>query len=200
MLISLLICACHFSVASRLSVARYSVIFSCNFCAVLQAALNWRICYARVSKRLAGFQGKGLHLLLWVFLSLTARKASQIVSVLFFLCYNNWKCGLKSIDHKIICQNKYACWGLPVWKPWLWRAAAGLVPSLCGAGKPLGLCGMTRSILTPINRCSCGGLLTFAASSHVLNLVSGGGSSVLRYFSPLTQKLRTKTLNILNSS
>lgn len=55
-------------------------------CAVLQAALNWRACSAKVRKGLAGFQGRGLHVLLWVFLPFTARKASQIVSVLFSLC------------------------------------------------------------------------------------------------------------------
>lgn len=114
MLISLLICACHVSVASHLSVAWYSAIFSYNFCVVLQTALNWRICHARVSKRLVDFQWKGLHLLLRVFLSFTAGKASQIVSGLFFLCYNNWKCGLKSIDHKNylpeqLCLLKTAC-------------------------------------------------------------------------------------------
>lgn len=42
--------------------------------------------------------------------------------------------------------------------------------------------------------------MAFPASSHVLNLVSGGGSSVLRYFLPLTQKLRTKIFNISSSS
>lgn len=76
----------------------------------------------------------------------------------------------------------------------------GQWPISMGLESPWGCVGMARSILTPINRCSCGGLLTFAASSHVLNLVSGGGSSVLRYFLPLTQKLRTKIRNILNSN
>lgn len=69
-----------------------------------------------------------------------------------------------------------------------------------GGSFPWGCVGIARSILTPVNRCSCGGLLAFAAFSHVLNLVSGGGSSVLRYILPLTQKLHTKILNILSGN
>lgn len=136
-------------------------------------------------------------MLLWVFLPFTSRKASQIVSVLFFLCVKiTGSVGSTVLTIKLFAKTNMLIEDCLFGSPGCERPLLGQWPISMGLESPRGCVGMARSILTPANRCSCGGLLAFAASSPVLNLVSGGGSSVLRYFLPLLQKLRTKILNI----
>lgn len=122
----------------------------------------------------------------------------------FLFCFSCVKI-TGSVGSTVLTVKLFAKTNIPIesclfGSPGCERPLLGQWPIFMGLKSPWGCVGMARSILTPVNRCSCGGLLAFAASSHILNLVSGGGSSVLRYFLSLTQKLRPKILNILNSN
>lgn len=87
-----------------------------------------------------------------------------------------------SVGSKVLTIKLFAKTNMPIedclsGSPGCERPLLGQWPIFMGLESPWGCVGMARNILTPVNRCSCGGLLPFAASSHVSNLVSGGGSS-----------------------